>query len=147
MKGKYCWLADLGWLKPTNEQAESWERTDTCNYEDQGWKTRANFYSFPTLPISPHPPPRDLPLLSPRAVSLSTSFDPAMATPAPATAGELLRVEPLELRFPCMPPRSLPVYSFLLGLEEKKTVFFPFFPWARIDWLLTLLGVSREQSS
>jgi len=22
LRGKYCWLADLGWLKPTSEQAE-----------------------------------------------------------------------------------------------------------------------------
>lgn len=70
-----------------------------------------------------------------------------MATPAPATAGELLRVEPLELRFPCMPAAPLsPVYSFLLGLEKKN----PFFPLLSVgaDRLAPdLAGVSREQSS
>ena len=71
-----------------------------------------------------------------------------MATPAPATAGELLRVEPLELRFPCMPATPLsPALFFSSWFGGKKTVFFPLLSVGADRLVPDLTGVSREQSS
>jgi hypothetical protein len=60
-----------------------------------------------------------------------------MTAPAPATAGELLRIDPLELRFPCT---LLPSF-FLRSLGEGKIPLFlsSLFLSAWIDRLVTLL--------
>jgi hypothetical protein len=118
------------------------ERTDTCwYYRDQSWKTRAKlilvFFSCPFLSLSlslslssPTRPalPRDLPLPVLAAVLSLYLFDPAMAAPAPATAGELLRIDPLELRFPCTCSSALSpalfCFSSFFGVGGKSLFFY-----------------------
>jgi hypothetical protein len=80
--------------------------------------------SSPTRPALP----RDLPLPVLAAVLSLYLFDPAMAAPAPATAGELLRIDPLELRFPCTCSSALSpalfCFSSFFGVGGKSLFFY-----------------------
>ena len=62
-----------------------------------------------------------------------------MAAPAPATTGELLRIDPLELRFPCTCSSGVPRSFLFFVLWGKIPLFFFLFPLAWIDRLVTFL--------
>uniref|UniRef100_A0A453RXA4 MSP domain-containing protein n=1 Tax=Aegilops tauschii subsp. strangulata TaxID=200361 RepID=A0A453RXA4_AEGTS len=73
------------------------------------------FLSRPSTPLpSSHPPPRDLPFASP---------SPAMASPGPAPAGELLRIDPIELRFPFELKKQISCSMQLSNLSDDYIAF------------------------
>lgn len=113
------------------------ERTDICHYEANPGKPGPLILLPPVVYLLLNHRPEISPSLSSRRFPLYL-FDPAMAAPAPATTGDLLRVDPLELRFPCMPPSPACRFIISLSVWEKNT-FSPFSLLAWIDWLLTLL--------
>ncbi|KAM0861599.1 hypothetical protein ACQ4PT_045786 [Festuca glaucescens] len=98
-----------------------------CNYEDKSWKRNEsqNSISLPYFHVSSffsplhhlpssHPSPEISPLPLPT---------PSMASPGPAPAGELLRIDPIELRFPFELKKQISCSMQLSNLSDDYIAF------------------------